>query len=172
VSDDDERLLIEAAQRDPARFADVYERHFENVWAYVIRRVRDRAESEDITAEVFRSALQSLPRFEWRGVPMLAWLYRIAANEIADRAKRAAREVPVETELTSDEMQGIERRASLFRLVHALPPAQREVIVKRFAEERSIAETAKQMGKSEGAIKQLQLRALENLRAAYGGRDV
>jgi RNA polymerase sigma-70 factor (ECF subfamily) len=172
VSDDDERLLIETAQRDPSRFADVYERHFENVWAYVIRRVRDRAEAEDITAEVFRSALQALPRFEWRGVPVVAWLYRIAANEIAGRAKRSAREVPVEADLGSDEMQSIERRASLFRLVHALPPAQREVIVKRFAEERSIAETAKQMGKSEGAIKQLQLRALENLRAAYGGRDV
>ena len=61
----DERLLIEAAQRDPACFADLYELNFERVYAYVVKRVRDRAEAEDVTAEVFHEALANLRRFEW-----------------------------------------------------------------------------------------------------------
>ena len=86
-----ERVLIEAAQRDRGRFADLYEANFERVYAYVIRRVRDRDEAQDITSDVFHLALKSLPRFEWRGVPFAAWLYRIAANEIADRSKSIAK---------------------------------------------------------------------------------
>ena len=73
------------------RFADLYEANFERVYAYVIRRVRDRDEAQDITADVFHLALKSLPRFEWRGVPFAAWLFRIAANEIADRSKSIAK---------------------------------------------------------------------------------
>src|SRR5947208_8067743 len=88
----EERRLVEAAQRDTARFGDVYERYFEIVYAFVARRVRNRTEAEDLTAEVFRKALQSLPRFKWTGAPFAAWLFRIASNMIADRAKRAARE--------------------------------------------------------------------------------
>ena len=86
-----ERALIQAAQQDRSRFADLYEANFERVYAYVVRRVRDRDEAQDITADVFHLALKSLPRFEWRGVPFAAWLFRIASNEIADRSKRIAR---------------------------------------------------------------------------------
>src|SRR6266705_6138160 len=89
-----ERLLIEAAQRDPRRFAELYEANFERVYAFVIRRVQDRHEAEDLTSEVFQDALANLSRFEWRGVPFAAWLYRITANAIADRWRRAARQRP------------------------------------------------------------------------------
>src|SRR6266853_4767942 len=88
----EERRLVEAAQRDTARFGDLYEHYFELVYAYVVRRTRDRNEAEDLTAEVFHKALRSLPRFKWTGAPFAAWLFRIASNLIADRAKRAARE--------------------------------------------------------------------------------
>ncbi len=88
----DERLLIEAAQKDPARFAELYESNFERVYAYVVRRVGDRAETEDLTSEVFHHALANLQRFEWRGIPFAAWLYRIAANLISDRWQRTNRE--------------------------------------------------------------------------------
>src|SRR5215470_11871135 len=90
----DERLLIEAAQKDPGRFAALYEEHFERVYAYVLRRVCDRSEAQDITADVFQQALANLGRFEWRGAPFAAWLYRIAANAIADHFARAARQSP------------------------------------------------------------------------------
>src|SRR5438093_9406557 len=88
TTDAEERLLIEAAQRDRARFADVYQEYFEMVYGYVGRRLRDRARAEDLTSEVFHKALANLPRFKWTGAPFGSWLLRIASNLIADRAKR------------------------------------------------------------------------------------
>ena len=164
---DDERLLIEAAQRDPARFEELYDRTFERVYAFVARRVGNRAAAEDVTAEVFHRALHNIGRFEWRGTPFVAWLYRIAWNEIVDQAKRSAREVALTVEPTHEEMDEVERRATVFKMVEELPDAQREVVLKRFTEDRSIADIAREMGRSEGAIKQLQFRALETLRRHY-----
>jgi len=166
-----ERLLIEAAQKDPSRFAALYENNFERVYAFVVRRVRDRHEAEDLTAEVFQHALANVSRFEWRGVPFAVWLYRIAANAIADRWKQLSRESPnpVSDDLDQAAWPDIERRATLFQLVDSLPVDQRSVIIKRFVEQRSIRDIALEFGRSEGAIKQLQYRALESLRARAGG---
>ena len=162
----DERLLVEAAQADSARFADLYERHFERVYAFIVGRVRNRQEAEDLTSEVFRHALQNLRRFEWRGVPFAAWLLRIAANAMADRWQRLAREQgdpppgPPDEAATED----IERRALLFQLVGKLALDQQRVIVARFVEEKSVRDIAQELARSEGAVKQLQFRALANLR--------
>jgi RNA polymerase sigma-70 factor, ECF subfamily len=163
----DERLRIEAAQTDPSRFADLYEEHFERVYAYVLRRVSDRSEAQDITADVFQQALANIGRFEWRGVPFAAWLYRIAANAVADHYVRAARTSPSSPaqSATDESYEDVERRAALFRSVDRLPPDQRRVIVLRFAEEKSIREIAQALGRSEGAVKQLQWRGLQSLRA-------
>jgi RNA polymerase sigma-70 factor (ECF subfamily) len=166
----DDRLRIEAAQRDPARFGELYEENFYRVYAYVARRVEHRHQAEDLTAEVFREALAGLGKFEWRGVPFSAWLLGIASRTIADYFKRLGREagnpaaepersVPDETE----------RSAMLFQLVERLPEAQFRVIHSRFVEQKSIREIAQELGRSEGAVKQLQLRALENLRAQMEG---
>ncbi len=170
LAEADERLLIEAAQKDPRRFAELYEANFERVYAYVARRVRDRAAAEDVTADVFHRALANLARFEWRGVPFAAWLYRIAANAIADRGKRAARESSgpgpdLATDPPEPSIEESERRAALYRWVRELPEEQRRVLVRRFAEERSVREIAGELGRTEGAVKQLQFRALETLRA-------
>jgi RNA polymerase sigma-70 factor, ECF subfamily len=179
--DDDhsaERALIEAAQRDRGRFADLYEANFERVYAYVVRRVRDRDEAQDLTADVFHLALKSLPRFEWRGVPFAAWLFRIASNEIADRSKRIAKRHAQEREssfeATDDRgevvagIEEAEQRGRLFKLVERLPREQSRVIVMRFAEQKSIREIATALGRSEGSIKQLQFRGLQNLRVRIG----
>lgn len=166
---DDERLLVEAAQRDRARFADLYEEYFELVYAYIARRTHNREATEDLTAEVFRKALEHLPRFKWTGAPFAAWLFRIGSNLIADRAKRSAREAGVESTSAAitapNDFEEAERIARIFRIVGELAEEQRNVIVMRFAEEKSIREIAAAMGRSEGAVKQLQFRALENLRA-------
>jgi RNA polymerase sigma-70 factor (ECF subfamily) len=174
----DERLLIEAAQKDPARFAELYENNFERVYAYVVRRVGDRAETEDLTSEVFHHALANLRRFEWRGIPFAAWLYRIAANLISDRWQRRGREQvrdevePIESaSATGVDFEEVERRASLFRLVDGLPAEQRRVVVLRFVEQKSIKEVAREIRKTEGAVKQLQFRALSSLRARMEGAD-
>jgi len=174
----DERLLIEAAQQDPARFAELYENNFERVYAYVVRRVGDRAETEDLTSEVFHHALANLKRFEWRGIPFAAWLYRIAANLISDRWQHKNREQltdePEEIEsapAANAEFEEVERRATLFRLVETLPAEQRRVVVLRFVEEKSIKEVAREIRRTEGAVKQLQFRALSSLRARMEGAD-
>ena len=163
-----ERRLIEAAQQDPRRFAALYEIHFERVYAYVSRRLANREAAEDVTSEVFHHALANLPRFEWRGAPFGAWLMRIAANAIADRWRRGSREQsdefandPASTEPSPEE---IEIRAQLFRLVQELPVDQRKVVQMRFGEEQSIREIAHALGRSEGAVKQLQFRGMQTLR--------
>jgi len=174
----DERLLIEAAQRDPARFADLYENNFERVYAYIVRRVGDRAETEDLTSEVFHQALANLKRFEWRGIPFAAWLFRIAANLISDRWQRSGREQIADdpqqlesAQASPSEIEEVERRATLFRLVNTLPDEQQRVVVLRFVEQKSIKEVAQEIRKSEGAVKQLQFRALSSLRARMEAAD-
>ena len=149
----DDRLRIEAAQRDPSRFGELYEENFYRVYAYVTRRVGDRR-----------------GQIAWRGVPYAAWLLRIASRTIADHFKHSLRE----TGNPADEPEppgpfDIERRAMLFQLVERLPESQFRVIHLRFVEQKSIREIAQELGRSEGAVKQLQLRALENLRAQMEG---
>jgi RNA polymerase sigma-70 factor, ECF subfamily len=168
----DERLLIEAAQKDPSRFGELYESHVNRVYAYIVRRVRDRAAAEDLTSEVFHHALANLQKYEWRGIAFAAWLYRIASNAIANRWERGQREAsePTPDDHASAGIEEIERRAMLFELVNHLPADQRRVITERFVEQKSIREVAAALGRSEGAVKQLQFRALETLREQMGGR--
>jgi|SRR5580704_2245550 RNA polymerase sigma-70 factor (ECF subfamily) len=180
----DERLLVEAAQKDPTRFGELYEIHFEQVYAYIARRVSSREIAEDLTSEVFHKALANLQRFEWRGVPFVGWLLRIASNAIVDQAKRSSKEVadledPEEiAEVGASALEETIHRARLFCLVDNLPEDQRRVVTMRFAEEKSIREIADEIGRSEGAVKQLQFRGLQNLRAQFekvekkpGGRN-
>src|SRR5687768_1304760 len=92
MSTDDDQSLVEAAKADPARFAELYDRHVDRVYALVSRRAADRSTAEDITSEVFQQALSHLAQFEWRGTPFVAWLMRIAANALADRWRKDARQ--------------------------------------------------------------------------------
>lgn len=169
----EERLLVEAAQSDPSRFDALYELHFARVYGFVAGRVHDRATAEDLTSEVFYKALANLKSYEWRGVPFLAWLLRIAANAVIDRSQRASRERPLADDPPDPgikpDLRAIEHRARLFQLVKQLPETQRRVVQERFVDQRSIREIATRLGRSEGAVKQLQLRALERLRAQMEG---
>ena len=169
----DERLLVEAAQRDPRRFAELYELHFHRVYAYAALRVGKREEAEDITSEVFHRALAKINDYEWRGVPFSAWLIRIAANAIADRWKRSLRESedPVPDDLEDSRAENIEQCAALSQLVQGLPADQKRVVILRFVEQKSIKEIAKEIRKTEGAVKQLQFRALTKLRAQMEGAN-
>lgn len=162
----DDQLLVEAAQRDPSRFADLYEQNFYRVYAYIVHRVGDRHHAEDLTAEVFREALAGIGKFEWRGVPFVAWLLRIASRAVADHWERVSQEAG--TPRPDSDQAGpveIERAAMLFQLVNRLPETQFRVIHMRFVEHKSIREVARELGRSEGAVKQLQLRAIQTLRA-------
>lgn len=169
-----ERRLVEASQRHPRRFAELYDRYFDRVYAFALARTGDRTIAEDVTAETFRQAFENLSRFEWRGVPFSAWLFRIAANAAADQIKRASKEVELldagtyHDESWEGRLIEVETKARLFELVRRLPKNQQAVIVMRFGEEKSISEIAQSMERSEGAVKLLQHRAMQMLRKWVG----
>ena len=166
----DERQLVEAAQADPARFVDLYDRYFHRVWAYTIHLTADRAEAEDVVSEVFRKALEALPGYEWRSVPFVAWLLRIAANSLGHRWAKSARQSAAELPDLVAPDADLERRAMVFQLVGRLPDSQRELIELRYVEGLSLAEAGHRLGKTEGAAKQLHRRALEQLREQFDAR--
>ena len=140
-------------------------------------RVQDRAESEDLTADVFHHALAHLKRFEWRGIPFAVWLFRIAANVVADRWRRSGREftddlaIIESAQVSAAEIEEVERQATLFRLVESLPSEQKRVVVLRFVRQKSIKQVASEIRKTEGAVKQLQFRALSTLKARMEGAN-
>ena len=160
----DERPLIAAVQSDPAQFGQLYEQNFDRVYAFFARRVATREEAQDLTAEVFHHALASIRNFKWQGAPFVAWLYGIAANVLAGHWQKPGKTRPVEADDLSGAGDEIEQSVMLGQLVDALSPDQRLVIMRRFIDQKSIREIALELGRSEGAIKQLQLRALDNLR--------
>ena len=167
----DERMRIAAAQDEPSRFAALYEENFDRVYAFFAHRVASRQEAEDLTAEVFHQALASIRTFKWQGAPFISWLYGIAAHVLSAHRRQAASTRPVEENDLSSSGPDIERSVLLGKLVRCLPDDQRRVVERRFIGEHSIREIALEMGRSEGAIKQLQLRALQNLRARLGRKS-
>ena len=170
----DEQVLIAAAQRDPALFAELYENNFARVYTFIARRVPSRQDAEDLTSEVFHEALRNLGRFEWQGVPFAGWLLGIASHRLAERWRRTGKQPEVaENDWDSTGIDAkTEENLILFQLVDELPPDQRLVIGRRFIDQKSLREIAQELGRSEGAIKQLQFRALQNLRARMRSRYV
>jgi RNA polymerase sigma-70 factor, ECF subfamily len=165
----DDRPLIEAAQNEPARFAELYDQNFSRVYAFFARRVASREEAQDLTAEVFHQALASIRSFKWQGAPFIAWLYGIAANVLSKHWQNQGKHAEEELGDLSSMGGEIERSVMLAKAVEMLLPDQKHVIVRRFVDQRSIREIAQELGRSEGAVKQLQLRALQSLRAKLGG---
>ena len=172
-----ERRLVEASQRDGGRFARLYDRYFPRVYAFALTCTHNRTAAEDITSETFRRAFENLSSFQWQGVPFSAWLFRIARNVAVDLHKRATRETGLEdlSDETPDSWEThlieMEVRVFVIQLVQRLPRDERRVIAMRFGQERSTREIAQALGRSEGAVKQLQFRAIQRLRAWVGKRD-
>ena len=169
----EERELIRAAQRDRAAFAPLYERYVDQLFAYCYNLTQNRELAEDMTAATFAKAIEELPRFEWRGVPYSAWLYRVAANLVSRERRR-----PGFAELTDDHADSgvdpadaiveLSRDDEIRRAVADLPADQRDVILMRFGGELHNKEIGESMGRSEGAVKLLTFRALTNLRKRLG----
>ncbi len=123
----DERL-IEAAQSEPARFAELYEQNFARVYAFFARRVGTREEAQDLTSEVFHQALASIRSFKWQGAPFIAWLYGIAANVLSKHWQKLGRNPALEEPALAEEETDlsaagdeIERSVMLAELVESLP---------------------------------------------------
>ena len=169
----DERSLVSRAQKgNEEAFAQLYEEYFTKIYRYVVVRIGDETEAEDITQQVFLKALQSIGSFKWRGIPFSAWLYRIAHNQVVDYLRKTKRRtmVPIDevtVAVESNPQQEVEQEFDLQQLtvaIQRLTEAQRAVISLRFTSELSTAEVAKTLGKSQGAIKALQHSAIVALR--------
>ncbi|MCX8126110.1 MAG: RNA polymerase sigma factor [Dehalococcoidia bacterium] len=169
---DEESLVRRAQAREPEAFDQLYEAYFEKIYRYVAMKLGNAMEAEDVTQEVFLKALNSIASFRWKGTPFIAWLYRIAHNQVVDHYRRRPKSplVPIEGLQLAEEgdpVEVAEQKTEMERVMRAtkkLTEAQQEVIALRFVSELSIAETAQVMGRSEGAVKALQHSALAALR--------
>ena len=169
---DEQGLVQRAQQGDKEAFAQLYETHFDRIYRYVLLRMRNKAEAEDMTQQVFVKAFESLPSFKWKGIPFSAWLFRIAHNLVVDHVRKEKKRPTVYLEESlavsaSNPVLEAERRLNIEQLISAtknLTAAQREVISLRFAGGLPVAEVAKVMGKSQGAVKALQHSAIVALR--------
>ncbi|HEV8671956.1 MAG TPA: RNA polymerase sigma factor [Candidatus Limnocylindria bacterium] len=178
--EEDAALAVRASKGDPAAFGTLYDRHVSAVYRYVYYRVRDDAEAEDLTSDVFMKALRAIPRYEPRQA-FLAWLYRIARNAVIDHVRRGGRQVSFEDALKHPEVHNAvdpdlevlagSDSATLRTALGQLTPLQQEVIVLRFLEGYSTDEIAKLIGKREGTIRGIQFRALGALRQLIPSRE-
>ncbi len=167
--------LVRAAQGgDQVAFGQIYERFFDRVFRYVAARVGLGADAEDLTQEVFLKAVGSIHRFELRGRPFAAWLFRIAHNVVVDRYRRAtaaAPTLPLESIVHAQDGTDVEASAllaldleQLRRALGQVTELQRQVVLLRFIGGLSLAETGSVMRRNENAIKALQYSALRALR--------
>jgi RNA polymerase sigma-70 factor (ECF subfamily) len=186
---DRDRMLVEAAQRDPAAFDALYRRYLAQVYSFAFYELANHHDAEDATERVFLSALVALPRFEERAIPadgrgastFRVWLFQIARNEVANRRRLLRRhpQAPLEaaadlvdqgrTADPSDVALRRERASSAMAALRRLPADRRRALVLRFVEEMSTAEIAGVLGKSEGAVRVLIHRALRSVAGELGG---
>ena len=168
-------LVDRARDGDPDAFAALYDRYVERVYRFVLYRVHgDSALAEDVTSEVFLRALRKIKGFTWQGRDVGAWFLTIARNLVLDHFKsgRSRLEIlgidnptAVDDRILNAEDEALARVSSqdLYKAIAQLGTEQQEVIYWRFLQGYSVAETAAAMGKSDGAIKALQYRAVKAL---------
>jgi len=173
---DEEALLIARAQQsDRAAWDEIFQRHYQRVYVFVFCRIGDAAAAEDVTADVFVEAWRGISRFSYRGVPLISWLFRIAHNLLADFLQKRSRsktqpfgERTPEVAAPGDEAENVAVWQSVAQAFKKLTLEQQQVLITRFIEGLSLAETAAMMGKNENAIKQLEFRALKSVRKILG----
>lgn len=163
----DEPQLIAAAQKDPAAFGPLYERHVQQVYRYNLYRTGSVAEAEEVTAQTFMRALEYLPRYVWQGAPFVVWLYRIADSVLA-KGRRRPRWVCLPPDLAAPppglDLEQAELRQELLTELYRLPETQQQVLIQRFSLGLSYDEMAAVTGRTAGSLRQLAYRALETLR--------
>lgn len=169
-------LIRRAQDLDPEAFGDVYEKYHSGVYKYIYYRVGDQALAEDLTMEVFLKAIEAIDSYMFRGVPFSAWLYRIGSNLVVDHFRRQ----PVQPALSLEEklVAGGDSAADtldtefthqeLRRALAELTDEQQQVIILKFVDGLSNHEVAQVLGKTEGAVKSLQHRALASLGRVLG----
>jgi RNA polymerase sigma-70 factor (ECF subfamily) len=179
-ADQEESGLIELAKSDPEAFGELYERNVDRIYSYIYYRIGNEADTEDLVARTFYQALASLERYSDRGVPFVAWLYRIAHNLVANhhRSRKRWKLAPLDDlELASRPSDGPERsaeatekRRALWAAIQRQPEERQRLLILKFADRLSNDEIGKVMGRTESSIKSLYHRTLKSLRADLEAR--
>jgi len=169
-----ERDIVDAARAgDETALAELYKLYFPRVYRYILARMGNPYDAEDLTEEVFLRVLDAIERFQWREAPFSAWLFRIAHNAvISQRRKEGSRgrssplseALPVGSQGPEEMVENRLALNEIMRAAETLPEAQRKVIGLRFAAGLTVAETARAMGKGEGNVKVIQHKAIAKLR--------
>ena len=168
------RALVDLAKEgDAEAFGQLYDHYVQGVFRFVYYRVGSRPLAEDLTSETFARGLRSIQRFNWQGKDFGAWLTTIARNLVADHFKSSRSRLEVVTEVIpenkttvpspEEDVLALISNELLYEAVNQLPNEQRDCVLMRFIQGLSIAQTAAALGRSEGAVKQLQLRAIRGL---------
>jgi RNA polymerase sigma-70 factor, ECF subfamily len=167
------RELVERGrQGDRSALEELYLVHFDRIYSYLHMSVGSRHDAEDLTTQTFLKMLEAIGRFQWRSVPFSAWLFRIAHNLAMDHFRASRRWQPEEEipEAAQGEEISAEEEAlaslgqtSMLELIERLSPEQRQVLTLKFVFRFSNGEVASILGKTEGAVKSLQHRALASL---------
>jgi RNA polymerase sigma-70 factor, ECF subfamily len=168
-----EDLVRRVRANDPLAFEELYERYSPRVFGYLFQRLNGNAEeAEDLTADVFTRVYEKIDGFQPQGAPLSAWVFRIAHNRLIDAVRRRPRQTQVALddapEISAGPVfGGIDQQVALEQIkagLTRLTPEQRQVIVLRFLEGKSLAETAAIVSRNEDAVKKLQARGLASLR--------
>ena len=165
-------VIDRARNGDRAAFAELYDMHVDSVYRYLLYRLREPSDAEDLASEVFTRAFANIHRYRWQGKSFLAWLYTIARNAVTDRRRRDRPTVDLETAYglaeggptAHDQAVLGEQVGALRGAVKHLTTEQQQVLSLRFEANLSSREVARMLGKNEGAIRALQFRALGRLR--------
>lgn len=165
-------LATALASLEPGAWRQLFQEHHQRVYNYAYLRTGNTADAEDIAANVFVEAVKGIDRFQYRGAPVAAWLFRIAHNETVDHLKRRRRTATTSLEnpeavdelLARDDIGQAEDWRDVREAMGTLKPEYRDVLMLRLVEGQNVAETAALLGKTEGAVKVMQMRALRALR--------
>ncbi len=166
-------MLVDRAQQgEREALEELYLLHFDRIYSYLHMSVGNRHDAEDLTTQTFLKMLESIGRFRWRSAPFSAWLFRIAHNLAMDHFRANRRwqpeeevpepEVPEESAAEEEALESIGRK-SMLELIENLSHEQKQVLTLKFVFNFSNSDAATVLGKTEGAIKSLQHRALVSL---------
>ncbi|MHB1418744.1 MAG: RNA polymerase sigma factor [Bacillota bacterium] len=172
----DDKQLVRRAKHDPEAFGQLYELYFNRVYRYVLSRVGNPGWAEDVVSEIWFKVLNSIKKYDDRGTPFAAWLFTVAANTIKDHYRRQKPAIPLEAIEGSlalpDAEQGVLSRLQMEQAISRLTSDQQDVVLLRFTADLPLKEIAISLGKTEGAVKALLVRALNVLRQEFikGGK--
>jgi RNA polymerase sigma-70 factor (ECF subfamily) len=167
-----EQAIVEAAKKDPKRFAALYDKYYEQIFRFIYQRIDDKEQAFDATQQTFMKAISNLPKYEFRGVPFASWLYRIASSEVNNlfRAEKAQRTVNIESVSVYQIIEEIqeskidEYHDKIVDIISELPEDELQLIEMRFFEKRAFKEIAEILDITENNAKVRTYRILEKLK--------